>query len=50
MAHLDDARVLLWALGSTSPNPLLPALLIRLAFSWGLNALRSARTCRSRLR
>lgn len=50
MAHLDDVRVLLWAFGSTSPDPRLPTLLARLALDWGLNAFRSARISRSRLR
>lgn len=50
MAHLDDIRVLLWAFGSTSPDPLLPTLLVRLALGWGLSALRSAGTSRSRHR
>lgn len=50
MAHLDEVRVLLWAFGSTSPDPLLPALLVRLALAWGLNAFRSARANFSRLR
>lgn len=50
MAHLDDVRVLLWAFGSTSPDPRLPTLLVRLALGWGLNAFRSARANRPRRR
>ena len=50
MAHLDHVRVLLWAFGSASPNPLLPTLFVRLALGWGLNAFRSARANRSRRR